>query len=123
MNSQKQVSTQVQNSNIATSTPKPKYNVPIITFRTPDAETFAQVSRMSIVEDKPIMLDYWENSLEGTVVIGVKDNGEKLLVKDEEQYTSPIIQYFRTTRNDIVVMTENSIYIVDGKISGKKISS
>ena len=34
---------------------------------------------MGIVEDKPIMLDYWTASCDKDVLIGVRENGEKLV--------------------------------------------
>ena len=33
-------------------------------------------SKMAIVEDKPIMLDYWTSSADKGVLIGVRENGE-----------------------------------------------
>jgi hypothetical protein len=105
---------------------KPKYDIPVVSVRLPDVETMQTAARMSIAEDKPVMMDYWESSVrvsDKPVVIGVKDSGEKLLVKDEEQYTSPIVEYFRASANDIIVMTENSIYVVSGTIKGKRISA
>jgi len=54
-------------------------------YRLPENTTLQHAAKLSIVEDKPIMLDYWTNSLDKTVLIGVKDNKEKLLVKSEEE--------------------------------------
>ena len=70
------------------------------------------------------MLDYWTNSLDKTVLIGVKDNNdkEKLLVKSEEEYTSPISKIFKVGK-EYIIMTENSIYIVDVSIPTKRITS
>ena len=72
-------------------------------------------------EDKPIMMDYWTLSLEGKVLIGVRSNKEKLLVKNEEEYTSPIAKIFKVN-DDYLVMTENSIYLVDSKTPNRNIS-
>ena len=91
-------------------------------YRLPENTTLQHAAKLSIVEDKPIMLDYWTNSLEKTVLIGVKDNKEKLLVKSEEEYTSPIAKIFKVGK-EYIVMTENSIYIVDVEIPTKRISS
>ena len=49
-------------------------------YRLPEATTLTHAAKLSVVEDKPIMLDYWTNSLNKTVLIGVKDNQEKLKV-------------------------------------------
>jgi hypothetical protein len=79
-------------------------------------------AKLSIVEDKPIMMDYWTNSLDKTVLIGVRENKEKLLVKSEEEYTSPISKIYKVG-NEFIIITENSIYIVDVEIPTKRISS
>lgn len=91
-------------------------------YRLPENTTLQHASKLAIVEDKPIMLDYWTNSLDKTVLIGVKDNKEKLLVKSEEEYTSPISKIFKVGK-EYIVMTENSIYIVDVEIPTKRITS
>ena len=92
-------------------------------YRLPENNTLQHASKLSIVEDKPIMLDYWTNSLEKTVLIGVReDNQEKLLVKSEEEYTSPISKIYKVGK-EYIIITENSIYIVDVEIQTKKISA
>ena len=90
-------------------------------YRLPEITTLQHAVKLSIVEDKPIMLDYWTSSLDKTVLIGVKETQEKLLVKSEEEYTSPISKIFKTG-SEYIVVTENSIYIVDVKIPTKRIS-
>ncbi len=91
-------------------------------YRLPESTTLQHAAKLSIVEDKPIMLDYWTNSLDKSVLIGVKESGEKLLVKNEEEYTSPVAKIFKVGK-EYIVMTENSIYIVDVEIPTKRISS
>ena len=54
-------------------------------YRLPKSTTLEHAIKLGIVEDKPIMMDYWTNSLDKTVIIGVKENQEKLLVKSEEE--------------------------------------
>ena len=91
-------------------------------FRLPDAVTLQHATKLAIVEDKPILMDYWTASLEKTALIGVKTDNEKLLVKNEEEYTSPVAKIFKVGR-EYIVMTENSIYIVDVAIPTKRISA
>ena len=91
-------------------------------YRLPENTTLQHAAKLAIVEDKPIMLDYWTNSLDKSVLIGVKDNKEKLLVKSEEEYTSPIAKIFKVGK-EYIVMKENSIYIVDFEIPTKRISA
>ena len=54
------------------------------------------------------------------VIIGVRENGEKLLVKSADEYTSPIKIY--KVETEYIIITENSIYVVDADISTKRVS-
>jgi hypothetical protein len=88
----------------------------------PPSSIWNQIAKISITEDKPIMLDYWTDSLEKKVLIGVKENKEKLLVKNEEEYTSPIVKIYKM--DDVyIICTENSIYLTSTKIETRRISS
>ena len=91
-------------------------------YRLPENKTLQHAVKLAIVEDKPIMLDYWTNSLDKSVLIGVKENNEKLLVKSEEEYTSPISKIYKV-ETEYIIVTENSIYLVDTGIPTKRISS
>jgi hypothetical protein len=91
-------------------------------YRLPEHTTMQHATKLAIVEDKPILMDYWTFSLDKQVLIGVKDNQEKLLVKSEEEYTSPISKIYKVG-TEYIIMTENSIYIVDVAIPTKRISS
>ena len=90
-------------------------------FRLPDVATLQHASKLSIVEDKPIMMDYWTQSLEKTVLIGVKENQEKLLVKSEDEYTSPIVKIYKV-ETEYIIVTENSMYLVSSDIPTKRIN-
>ena len=90
-------------------------------YRLPGNLTLQHASKLGVTEDKPIMLDYWTASLEKQIIIGVKDDGEKLLVKSEDEYTSPISKIFKV-ESEYLVMTENSIYLVDVGCPTKRIS-
>lgn len=87
----------------------------------PSREAAERALSLSIVEDVPIMMDYWVPSLDGKIIIGIKDDGEKLLVKNNEEYTSPIQKLYKV-ENVYLVMTENSLYLVDVKSQARKIS-
>lgn len=91
-------------------------------YRLPKDTTLQHATKLSIIEDKPILFDYWTYSLDKSVLIGVKENQEKLLVKSDEEYTSPISKIFKVG-TEFIIMTENSIYIVDVEIPTKRISS
>ena len=88
----------------------------------PPSSIWNQIAKISINEDKPIMLDYWVDSLEKKVLIGVKENKEKLLVKNEEEYTSPIVKIYKMDEI-YIICTENSIYLTSTRIETRRISS
>lgn len=90
-------------------------------YRLPNGTTLQHCSKLAIVEDKPIMFDYWTSSCDKEVIIGVRENGEKLLVKSVDEYTSPISKIYKV-ETEYIIITENSIYIVDAAISTKRVS-
>lgn len=90
-------------------------------YKLPGSNTLQHASKIAIVEDKPILLDYWVSSLESNALIGVRENQEKLLVKSEDEYTSPINKIFKVD-NEYIIITENSIYLVSASIPTKRIS-
>jgi hypothetical protein len=87
----------------------------------PSTVILQHASKLAIVEDRPIMLDYWKDSLTQNVLIGVRENQEKLLVRNEEEYTSPIAKIFKV-ESEYIIVTENSIYIVSASIPTKRIN-
>ena len=90
-------------------------------YRMPSDATLKHAVKLSIVDDKPIMLDYWTPSLDKKAVVDPRDNGEKLLVKSEDEYTSTIQKFYKAG-TEFLIITENSIYIVDAGIPTRKIS-
>jgi hypothetical protein len=90
-------------------------------YRLPSETTLKHAAKLSIIEDKPIMLDYWTSSLDKTSLIGVKSNDEKLLVKSEEEYTSCIVKFYKSG-TEYIIISENSIYIVSNEIPTKRIT-
>jgi len=90
-------------------------------YRLPDNATLQQATKLSILEDKPIMLDYWTASVDKKALVGVRESGEKLLVKSAEEYTSPIAKFYKSA-TEYIIITENSIYLVSSDIPTRKIS-
>ena len=90
-------------------------------YRLPSGTTLQHCAKLGIVEDKPIMFDYWTASCDKEVLIGVREGGEKLLVKSEEEYTSPVSKIYQVEK-EYIIITENSIYIVSSEIPTKRIS-
>jgi hypothetical protein len=106
---------------VTTNRPAETSGTPAVGYRLPDNTTLQNAVKWGIIEDKPIMMDYWANSLNKEVLIGVKENGEKLLVKSVDEYTSPVSKILKHN-TDFIIMTENSIYLVDSNIPVKRIS-
>ena len=90
-------------------------------YRLPSDVTLQHASKLAIVEDKPIMLDYWTASVDKKALVGVRESGEKLLVKSAEEYTSPIAKFYKSA-TEYIIITENSIYLVSSDIPTRKIS-
>jgi len=94
---------------------------PKVEQRLPSPKTMECAMKIAIEEDRPIMMDYWTDSLEKKVVIVVQsETKEKFLVKSDEEYTSPIVEIKRWL-TDFIVKTENSLYIVSSDIAVKPI--
>lgn len=110
MADQQKVATKTEGSSAAT-----------FNYRLPSDVCMRNASKLSIVEDKPIMLDYWTDSLDKKAMVGARDNGEKLLVKSADEYTS-LVQKFYRAGSEFIIITENSIYIVASDIPTRKIS-
>ena len=92
-----------------------------LNYRLPHGTTLQHCAKLGIVEDKPVMFDYWTSSVEKKIIIGVRENEEKLLVKSEDEYTSPITKIYKV-ETEYIIITENSIYVVSSEIATKRIS-
>ena len=89
----------------------------------PSATVMAQAAKIAIEQDRPIYLDYYNDSLEKKCCIGVRDT-EKFLIKSDTEYTSTIASIMRIKEEKVyIVLTENSLYIVSADIVVKKIVS
>lgn len=89
----------------------------------PSATVMAQAAKVATEQDRPIYLDYYNDSLEKKCWIGVQGN-TKFLVKSDTEYTSPITSIMRIKEENIyLILTENSLYIVSTAISAKRIVS
>ena len=66
-------------------------------------------------------LSIQQGSVKKTVFFGLRTNEEKLLVRSEDEYTSPIAKIYKVER-DLIVLTENSIYIVSVNCPTKRIT-
>ena len=87
----------------------------------PSPTSLLQAARLAMKEDRPIQLDYYAATHKGAAFIG-EDPGrkQKMLVKSSEEFTS-LVQNMYKAGDDILVVTENSIYIVSSNTTKRKI--
>lgn len=89
----------------------------------PSATVMAQAAKIAVEQDRPIYLDYYNDSLGKKCCIGVQGN-TKFLVKSDTEYTSPIESIMRIKEEHAyLIVTENSLYIVSSDIPVKRIVS
>jgi hypothetical protein len=89
----------------------------------PHDKTLKHAARIAIEHDKPICLDYFNDTLEQKAFLGEDEKTkDKMLVRSAEEYTSLIQRIFKVA-DDFIVITENSIYIIHGSTKKKTISS
>jgi hypothetical protein len=89
----------------------------------PGATTLLHASRLAIQQDKPIQLDYYVESATSKAFIGEDpETKEKMLVKSNEEFTSLVGKIYKV-QDDFLILTENSIYIVSGKIQKRRINA
>jgi hypothetical protein len=88
----------------------------------PQATTLLHAAKLAIKHDKPIQLDYYVDTALGKAFLGEDtDRKERVLVKSKDEFTSTIAHTYKVG-DDFLIMTENSIYIVNGKMQKKRIS-
>jgi hypothetical protein len=98
---------------------------PVASLETPlpSAQVLVQAAKLAQQLDRPIQLDYYADTFSKKAVIGEdQETKDKLLVKNNEEYTS-LIQKIYKVGEDYLVLTENSIYIVSGRVEKRKIQA
>lgn len=87
----------------------------------PSATVMVQAAKVATEQDRPIYLDYYNDSITKACCIGVQGT-TKMLVKSDTEYTSPIETIMRIKEEKTwLVLTENSLYIVNADIPVKRI--
>ena len=103
----------------ATATSAPAATPAVIT---PSVQTLVQAAKFAMEQDRAIMLDYYRETANGTAFLGEDpQTSERILVKSKEEFTSLIKKLYKAG-DDFIILTENSIYIVSGKIQKRKVS-
>jgi hypothetical protein len=89
----------------------------------PSEKTMAHAAQKALENDMPIHLDYFIDTRDGRAFLGEDSTTkEKMLVRSEDEYTSPISKIFKVDDNFIVI-TENSIYIAHKNMKKRFISN
>jgi len=89
----------------------------------PSAAVLLQAAKLALAQDNPIRLDYYVETAHGTAFMGEDaETKDKMLVKSAEEFTS-LIQKTYKVGDDYIVLTENSIYVVSGKLQKRKIQA
>jgi hypothetical protein len=90
---------------------------------TPSPAALVQAAKLALAQDNPIRLDYYVETFNGTAFMGEDgETKEKMLVKSPEEFTS-LIQKTYKVADDYLVLTENSVYIVSGKLQKRRIQA
>jgi hypothetical protein len=88
----------------------------------PSAQTLVQAAKIALEKDCPIMLDYYRHTAGGTAFLGEDpDSKERVLVKSKDEFTSLIKKLYKVG-DDFIILTENSLYVVSGKIQKRKVN-
>jgi len=89
----------------------------------PSAAVLLQAAKLALAQDNPIRLDYYVETAIGSAFMGEDaETKDKMLVKSAEEFTS-LIQKTYKVGDDYIVLTENSIYVVSGKLQKRKIQA
>jgi hypothetical protein len=87
----------------------------------PNATCLVQAAKFAIEYDKPIQLDYYVATHTGSAFLGEDaKTKERVLVKSKDEFTS-LIQKLYKVESDFIIITENSIYILSGKLNKRKV--
>lgn len=117
------MSTPATNNKPTTAAPAPAATpAPTASTNIPHPSILTYAANLAIQQDKPIMLDYYVDTAVGRAFLGEDEAAkQRVLVKSKDEFTSSIARTLKVG-DDFIIMTENSIYIVSGKITRKRIN-
>jgi hypothetical protein len=88
----------------------------------PSAAVLLQAAKFALEQDRAIMLDYYRQTANGTAFLGEDPSTqERILVKSKEEFTSLVKKLYKAG-DDFIILTENSLYVVSGKIQKRKVN-
>ena len=76
----------------------------------PSDKTLQQATKLALKTKKPVCFYFYLDSLKGKIKIA-NDGEDRIVFKSEDEYTSPILNTYKSDHSYIVV-TENTIYIL-----------
>lgn len=89
----------------------------------PSAAVLQHAARLAIQQDKPVLFDYYVDTATGKAFMGEdQETKERMLVKSSDEFTSLIQKVYKVV-DDYLIITENSIYIVSGKVQKRRIQA
>lgn len=89
----------------------------------PHTTTLLHAAKLAIQQDKAIQLDYYVDTASGKAFMGEDpDSKEKMLVKSNDEFTSSIQKIYKV-QEDYIVVTENSIYLINGKVQKRRVNA
>lgn len=80
------------------------------TIGLPSDKTLQQAVKLSIKSSKPICFYFYVDSLKNKISI-VSDGEDKIIFKNQEEHTSPILNTYKCG-TEFLVVTENTIYVI-----------
>ena len=84
----------------------------------PDEKPLSQAFKLSIKISKPMCTYFYIDSCRGKVSI-VNSDGDKIIYKNSEEYTSPIQNTYKVG-NEYLIVTENTIYVISANTKVQK---
>lgn len=87
----------------------------------PTNKTLTGAFKLSIAHGKPVCAYFYIDSLKGKVCIR-QDGDEKIIYKDEDEYTSPLEHLYKS-ENEYIAITHNTIYVISARTEVKKTNS
>jgi len=89
----------------------------------PSAAIVLQAAKLAIEKDCAILLDYYRETASGSAFLGEDPTtGDRVLVKSKEEFTSLIQGKPIRMGEDLIILTQNSIYITSVKIQKRKVN-
>ena len=89
----------------------------------PCMEALQMAAKLAIKNNMPVHFDYYVDTATGKAFIGEDSTNpnERVLLKSGDEFTS-LIDKLGKAGSDLLIMTENSIYIISSKTTKKKVS-